>query len=201
MAGVRRVVVAGALVPLGGALLMGANPAPPLAAPPLPVPPSPQDRAAYMAKVLPTPMLYAIRNTVDGKAGPTGEACLSAESVARQADVARTRVAGGDRPAWQGCTHTSKLLGGGGMHMEISCDKAAGAERTYRAVSDIDGQLGMRQHMEAQVDGPKGPRTLVTDVSIEAMGACPADLKPGEMRLADGRKVEAAAALSRGAAK
>jgi hypothetical protein len=174
-------------VAAAGPLAMGADPPP---GPPMPVPPV--SRAERLARVLPTPRLFEITMTVDGRSrGPT-QYCMSAETAARQAEAVRARAPARTTPPGQGCTHRTERGPGGGMHMETVCDKAAGAAATYRGTADqAPGMRDFHHHMESQTGDP--PRTIVSDARIVQLGDCPADLKPGQMRGPDGRVRDMAA--------
>jgi len=165
-----------------GVLTMGADPPRPM--PPLPVPPV--ERGEAMARAFPTPRLFEITMTVNGKReGPT-QYCMSSESAARQIADVRARAAARTTPPGQGCTHHSELRPVGSMHMETVCDKAAGASTTYR--STMDGDAGMRDfrhHLESQTGQPAHKQVI--DTHVVQLGDCPGDLKPGQMRLSDGR--------------
>jgi hypothetical protein len=104
--------------------------------------------------------------------------------------------------ALKGCTSKSERSADGAMHLETACDKAAGAQRTYRMVSDIaPGMAEMRTHSESAADPAQGRAAIVSDRRMTRVGDCPADLKPGEMLMDDGRKVDALAAAAAAAAR
>jgi hypothetical protein len=175
----RKVLALGG-VAAAGLLAMGADPP----GPPMPVPPV--SHSERLARVLPTPRLFEITMTLNGKTrGPT-QYCMSAETAARQAEATRARAPAQTTPPGQGCTHRTERGPTGSMHMEMVCDKAAGAAATFRSTADQEpGMRDFHHHMESQAGEP--PRTIVSDTHIVQLGDCPADLKPGQMRGPDGR--------------
>jgi hypothetical protein len=181
-------------VSAAGVLAMGADP------PPLPVPPSPH-AAERLAETFPTPRLYAVSATLNGRALPGYRMCQGGAEWARAAGAATpprpARTAAETEAALKGCTSKSERAANGAMHLEMACDKAAGAQRTYRMVSDIEpGMRGMHTHSEQAADPAEGRGAIVSDRRMTLLGDCPADLKPGEMLMDDGRKVDALAAAA-----
>jgi hypothetical protein len=170
-------------------VLMGAAPG---TSPPLPV--APESREARMARMLPTPRLFEITTVIDGKTNGPALICESAESMLRrtQAVPARAPAAAADaKSSLAGCRHTFERRPNGAAHIEMICDKAAGAPRDMRSIADLVGEMqDVRHHLEVTYDGPP-PRKMVMDSHTVMKGDCPADLRPGEMRLADGTKVDA----------
>jgi hypothetical protein len=146
--------------------------------------------AARMAKVLPTPRLYEMSRTTDGKADSGAQFCVGADPILKLLDSFRAR-ADDPKPLSKGCTHRVERQPDGAVHMEMTCDKAAGAATTSHLVMDADSQMKeLRQHMEMELDVFQPPRKVVSDTRMAQVGACPADLKPGEMRMPDGQKVD-----------
>jgi hypothetical protein len=218
----RRAVIAAVLV--GGPLLMGAEPAP---APQSEIP------AEQIAKILPKPRLYLITNTSNGKTDGPSQFCMSGDSILQMLDGLGSLAK--DPKLTEGCTRTvdrkpdgavhiesscakgaSGFPGGGctqtidrdagGVRIDMTCDKAAGASMPLHMTMQADSELKeMRQRMEMEV-GAAPPRTLVSETDTVQAGDCPADLKPGEMRSADGTKTDmsklfAGPAATPGAAK
>jgi hypothetical protein len=184
-------------VSAAGVLAMGADP------PPLPVPPSPH-AAERLAQTFPTPRLYAVSATLNGRALPGYRMCQGGAAWAKAIGAAAppTRPRPDPEAALKGCTSKSERAVDGAMHLEMACDKAAGAQRTYRMVSDIaPGMREMRTHSESAADPAEGRAAIVSDRRMTLLGDCPADLKPGEMLMDDGRKVDALAAAAAAAAR
>jgi len=199
---------------------MGLGPGP---SPPMPVPPV--ERGAALAKMFPMPRLFLITNTMDGKATGTAQFCMGADSIARQLDslsaIAKDpkltagcthtvdhKAEGATHVVWScpkgaglmgpGCTQTIDRTAEGGVRIEMTCDKAAGASRAMHMTMEADGQMKeMRQHMELPMDMLQPPRTLVSETHMVQAGDCPADLKPGEARMADGTKIDLTAMFAR----
>jgi len=184
----RRDLGLGVVALLGGVLTLGA------ADPPLPVTPDP---AGALAKLLPTPRLYELTMTRDGKTDPATLMCMGADPIVKmleglRASLAKKPVADAAKELSKGCTHNLTRAADGSAHMEMACDKAAGAATTSRMTMDVDGQFkSMRQRMELEMDlGGGPPRTVAAETRMAQAGDCPADLKPGQMRTADGRTVD-----------
>lgn len=166
-----------------GVLLMGAEPAPPMpvtprSMPPLPVPPV--EREAMPP--------YLARITISGDAKMSGEfeECVDPAARAKSArERAKVRPADAPPPL-TGCSRTNQMQPGGSFHNEMSCDKAKGAQASFRMISD--GTLNdLRMHIERY---DSSGRTQKTDSRLVRLGPCPADLKPGQMRRPDGRILE-----------
>jgi hypothetical protein len=178
-----------------GLLLMGADPAPPtpvtpMAPPPLPV--TPETPAARLARLFPEPRLFEVEISRDGKPADLAQFCVGADSITRQMDSVRAH-AEDLKPLSTGCTSKRETTPDGGFRLEVSCDKAAGAVTTSHTVIQADGAMNeMRQRMELQMDMLQPPRTVVSETHMVRKGACPADLKPGEMRMPDGTKMDVA---------
>jgi hypothetical protein len=205
-----------AVVSTAGALAMGADPPPP--APPLPVPPvehrvgradpplpAPPARnfGEAMAQMFPTPRLFAFSVTVNGRAAPGSKMCLGGAGMAQAMgpDLPRRAPgearAGAPRTGLAGCATKNVRGAGGALHFEMTCDKAAGASASFRMVSDIaPGMREMRRHSESPADPALGRPAMVSDSRMVQLGDCPAGLKPGEVLMDDGTKVDAMARLS-----
>ena len=150
--------------------------------PPMPVSPfNPPSTEPYLERITATGSEpAALRNM---------EICMDPGAMARTAQAARARAQADPSPPkpLPGCTHSFEHRPDGTVHSEIACDRAAGARSSYRTVSD--GTPGdMRMHWESYgFDSNTGePKTTVRDTHLVRLGACPADLKPGQARLADG---------------
>ena len=175
-----RVLMVGALAG-SGVMVMGAEP--PRQAPPLPVPPvERQVRPPYFAR---------ITMSGDSKMSGVFEACLDPAAVVRSARArAEARPANAPSPM-TGCTNAHQMKPNGSIHTEISCDQAKGAKYSFRMVSD--GTLtDLRIHRELY-GGPSATgaaKTAVYDSRLVRLGACPADLKPGQMRRPGGPVID-----------
>jgi hypothetical protein len=187
---------AGALaVVLAGLAAMGADPAPG-AAPAAPATKAEQAAAASAAilKVLPSPRLFQITTTRSYPAhvdetqmclGPDLMQKLVGAAIEHPKETAEFATA-----LSKGCTNSRETKAEGAMRMEMRCDKAAGAFATSRMV--IEGTLkDMHQHMDMELDlGASAPKTVSTDAHFVDAGPCPADMKSGQMRTADGKVVD-----------
>ena len=67
------------------------------------------------------------------------------------------------------------------------CEQAKGARQNLRRISDATPN-DVRSHMETQVPDPAtgAMKTKVVDSHMVILGACPADLKPGQTRMPNG---------------
>jgi hypothetical protein len=173
----RRLVTWGpvALTVAACAILMGAEPIAPKPFPRSPVqPPLDQTVPPYLAR---------ITSSGDTKMAGVFEECIDLEA-ARKSAQARARARPVDAPSpLVGCTNGHEMRPGGSIHSEMSCDRAKGAKRSFRAVSD--GTPGdLRTHVEFyDVDAATGAaKTTTWDTHMVRLGSCPAGLKPGQMR-------------------
>jgi hypothetical protein len=142
-----------------GVMLMGAERAPPRL-PPMPVPP-------VLHQAMPP---YVARITISGDARMTGvfEECV--DPAARLAD-AKARVKArpaGAPPPMTGCTTAREVRPGGSIHHEMSCDRAKGAEGTFRVVSD-----GTPDDLRLHVERYGAAKPVVTDSHLVRLGPCP----------------------------
>jgi hypothetical protein len=183
---------------LAGMVAMGAEP------PPAPATAEARNKAVTdamaetMAKFLPTPRLFEITRVQDGEAGASLQFCMGAGPMMAMVEASLRARAVDRKPQSGGCTHKIEGTAGGGFHLETTCDKAAGAAMTSRSVLEtVGGMQEARLHDEIQADDLKPPRTIVSDTRLVQVGACPADLKPGEMRMADGTKFDTTGIVGR----
>jgi hypothetical protein len=155
---------------------------------------------AGMQKLLPTPRLFKV--TMTGSLRPPGpglEECMGGADLAKRVGeiASRPRPAGAPPPG-AGCTHSRVTRPDGSFHSEIRCDVAAGAARTYRTTTD--GSIkDIRSHTENVITDPQTgvSRTQTRDSRMQDVGPCPANMKSGEVRTADGRIMDPAAELAR----
>ncbi|MBS0332450.1 MAG: hypothetical protein JSS35_06755 [Proteobacteria bacterium] len=138
------------------------------------------------------PYLERMTTTGDGPEIGVVEMCVDPAATLRVVEEIKA-----NRPALTplaGCTHSTEKRPDGSRHSEIVCDRAKGAARSYRMVSD--GVAGdMRMHSETHGFDPNtgAPKTTVRDTHMQRLGACPADLKPGDARMANGTIIRRAA--------
>jgi hypothetical protein len=172
---------------IAGLAVMGADP-PPM--PPLPV--KPLSHEALAAKLLPTPRLFKMELTRQGE--PTSEAqiCMGAETMrAALGGVEARHEAAPARSPSTGCVQSLAKTADGWNTSDRVCDKLAGAERTSHITTESRGDMSeVRTHLEMQAEVDGKPRTIVQQTHMTMLGDCPADLKPGQMRLADGKVVD-----------
>jgi hypothetical protein len=180
------------------AVFLGAKPVAPKPFPPLPVPPV--ERQAMPP--------YFARITISGDAPMSGvfEHCVDPAAASKSAQARAKARAPDAPPPLTGCTRSHEMQPGGSIHNEMSCDRAKGAQSSFRMVSDWTPN-DLRMHIELYGFDPatKAPKTTAYDSRLVRLGPCPADLKPGQMRRPGGPildKVEAARLLedARGAA-
>jgi len=165
-----------------------------LGAEPVPAPPSKAEQQAAadvaIAKVLPSARLF--RMTVTGTAPSSvngAEMCLGPEFMRRFAGLVIDNpeaVAGFGK----GCVHTRDKKPDGSIRVEVRCDKATGAFATGQMV--MEGTIkDLHQHQEFVLDlGAGGPKTYSTDSHMVDVGPCPADMKSGQARMADGKIID-----------
>lgn len=169
------------------AMVMGAEPAMPEPFPPLPVPPIPR-------QAIPP---YLARITISGDTKMTGvfENCVDLEAMAKSAEARANARAADAGPPMTGCTSAHEMRPGGSIHHEMSCDRAKGANTSFRIVSD-GTQNDLRVHTEMYgFDAATGaPKSTVFESHMVRLGACPADLKPGQMRKLGGPIIDPGAA-------
>jgi hypothetical protein len=157
------------------------------ALPPLPVPPAPSGEP------------YLLRVTTTG-ASPVGEmeSCVDPKAMrAAAAERAKARPADAPPPL-TGCTRSHEKRADGAMHIEMRCDRAAGARMSYFMTTD--GTSGdLRSHVETYGFDPitGAPKTTVRDSHAVRLGPCPPDLKPGQIRTASGRVIDGSGELAR----
>ena len=132
---------------------------------------------AEIGKLIPTPRLYRVTMN-DHRQGTPGvmEMCMGAEALQQRiAEVAEHPPA--PRAPEPGCTSTRHKNPDGSFHAERRCDTAKGAARN--SLSTTDGTIAdMRQHTETN--------GRVRDAHMVYLGACPADMKQGQVRGPDG---------------
>jgi Protein of unknown function (DUF3617) len=193
-------------VGLAGLGLMGAEPAPaPAARPAPPLPVTPLSRDAVMARMLPAPRLLKMEMTTGSP--PTTRTtltCMSAQSA--RENMLRVEALRAAKPAQapassQGCTRTHTMTADGWVKVDMVCDKAKGAARTSHMTIESRGGAGgemgeSRARMETQTEVGGVVRTQVMQTHTTPLGPCPADLKPGQMRGADGKVVDVGAAAA-----
>jgi hypothetical protein len=153
---------------------------------------------AAMAKALPTPRLYRMTRTGGLTVSANMlEMCLGAAFI----DRLIAGVGPGTQPSpdaaapAKGCTHSYVARRGGGFHLDVACDRTAGAARTTHMV--LDGTVrDMRQAMEMVLEDPQSgdARIVSLDLRMTDQGACPAGMAPGQVRAADGKITDAPAA-------
>jgi hypothetical protein len=185
--GMIRVLTAGAVAGAAAGLgvgLMGAEPAAPRALPPLPVPP-------VERQALP-PFLERMTITGDPKMSEVFEACIDMAARAKSARArAEARKADAPSPV-TGCTNANNMKPDGSIHTEMSCDQAKGAKTTFRVVSDgTPGDLRVHSEMHGVDPATGAAKTMISDSHLVRLGACPADLKPGQMRRPGGPVIDA----------
>lgn len=166
-----------------GALLTGAEPVPPRPFPPLPVPP-------VERRSMPP---YFARITITGDPRMKGdfEDCVDPAAMFRSAE-ARAKARPADAPPpMTGCATAHETRPDGSVHTEMSCDQAKGAKATFHRTSDGTPN-DLRSHADFYAAGSDvADRKMMTiDSHIVMLGACPADLKPGEMRRVGGPVIE-----------
>jgi hypothetical protein len=164
-----------------GTLLIGAEPVTPRPFPPLPVPPIPHQAVPpYLARI-----------TISGDAKMTGvfESCVDPAAIIRTAQArAKARAADAPSPV-AGCSHTSEVRADGSVHTEMSCDRAKGANASFRMISDGTPN-DLRMHLERYEPATGAPKTTISDSHIVRLGPCPADLEPGQMRRPGGSIID-----------
>ncbi len=172
---------------LGGLAMMGADP-------PLPVSPSSD---AAMARFLPTPRLFKMEVTRQAPlSSDTVLMCMGAETMRSTLGAFKDRRAAAAAPT-TGCTSSRTRTSDGGMKTERVCDKAAGAARTSRTVTVMSPDLReTRVHTEIEMDPARKTPTVVQDRRMTLLGDCPADLKPGQARQANGEVVDVGGVLA-----
>ena len=87
----------------------------------------------------------------------------------------------------KGCTTKVEHGPGGFVSFKEDCQQSAGAP--FTSSSTFAGTPDdMRQHTELALKGlgPNGGDTVVSDTHMTFLGACPANMKPGQMMKADG---------------
>jgi hypothetical protein len=110
-----------------------------------------------------------------GARGPT-ELCTDGTTPARVGGMRR----GGE------CAPNVTRNADGSMAFTSDCDTPFGAHITTRGTFTGDGQTSYRVHLETLMSGASreemnGART--TDITGRYMGACPAGMNPGDMRI------------------
>jgi hypothetical protein len=177
-----------------GVAVMGADPAPVTA------PKETQLAAANAAvdKAFPTPRLYKVTitgsmpNPLDGVS-----MCLGADLLRKIVGVS-VKYPEAAAALTKGCTEARETHEDGSLRVEIKCDKAAGAMMTSRTV--VEGTVkDMRRHTEIEMDlGAAGaPKTMSTDWHMVDAGECPANMKPGQLRNANGEISDPLAELAK----
>jgi len=144
--------------------------------------------AAACAPKSPSSEPYLQRMTVTGEHPFTIESCVDPATMQRFLAAAKARVPDGKPKALLvGCTHSFQRRTDGSTHAEMTCDRAAGAARSYHRISDGTLQ-DMRTHTETYGFDPDSgaPKTTVRDSRTVRLGRCPPDLKPGQARGPDG---------------
>jgi hypothetical protein len=190
-------IASGLLVAMAGLIAMGAAPAPG------PVPEADQLAAvrAAIAKALPAPRMFRVTRT-GGMAVSVNalEMCLGAGFLSGL--IAGSVGGGADASSpGKGCTHSYTTRRGGGFHLDLACDRAAGAARTTHTVLDGTAK-DMRQAMELVLEDPQSgdARIVSVDLHMTDIGACPAGMAPGQVRGPDGKIADGPAAVA-GAAR
>ena len=185
-------IAGGVAAVVTGVMVLGAEPVP-----------APQSKAeqlaaadAAIAKVLPTARLF--RMTVTGTVpSPVNgaEMCLGPESMRKFAGLVA------DNPEavaalGKGCAQTREKKADGSMRVEVRCDKASGAVFTGHMV--LEGTMkDIHQHQDMVLDlGAGEPKTYSTDTHMTEVGPCPATMKSGQIRTADGQIIDPLAALA-----
>jgi hypothetical protein len=146
---------------------------------------------AAMAKALPTPRLYRMTRTGGLTVSANVlEMCLGAAFLDRLIDGAASSPteAGAVR---KGCTSRYATRRDGGFHLDLACDKAAGAARTTHL--ELDGTIkDLRQASEMVLEDPQSgeARIVSIDLRMTDIGACPAGMAPGQVRGPDGKVMD-----------
>lgn len=160
------------------------------------------DQPARKAAVLPTPRAGLWRESVsrDGHgAGVLSEvqACLDADARSRLSAL-------GDRADKGLCqNHAISRDADGGYHFTTTCDMGPGGRLTSRGL--LTGDLANRYRVQTQNDISGASIASmnghhVVDLEADYLGPCPADMKVGDVMIANGmktnlRKLGEAAAL------
>jgi len=168
-----------ALTVAASAMLLGAEPVAPRPFPPLPVPPVPH-------QAMP-PFLARITVSGDTKMKGLFENCVAPQTAAKSAQTRGiSRPTGAPAPL-TGCINGHEIRPDGSIHHEMSCDRAKGAERSFRLVSD-GTPSDLRIHVERyDLDPVTGAsKTTTYDSHMVRLGPCPSDLEPGQVRLPGG---------------
>lgn len=190
----------------GGLMLMGAEPAPapaPVTAAPAAATPEARKAAVETAltKAFPTPRLYRVENTGTYKSAADGsELCMGVSPVFKLiGDLASHPDA--VAALTKGCTQSTSRAGES-VHLEQTCDAAAGSFFTGRMTLDgkvVDGVLReMRQRMDISLPGGTAgaPTPVWTETHMTLAGECPAGMKAGQVRDSQGRISDPLAALT-----
>jgi hypothetical protein len=80
----------------------------------------------------------------------------------------------------------------------MRCDRAAGARMSYSMTTDGTPD-NLRSHVETYGFDPitGAPKTTVRDSHVVRLGPCPPDLKPGQIRTANGKVIDTSGELAR----
>ena len=146
--------------------------------------------AAYAAilKAFPTPRLYKVTMTGSMSSSlANSEMCLGAPLVQKLMG-ALIEHPEAVAAISKGCTQTRDKTADGVMHVDLRCEKAAGANMDSHML--MDGTIKeMRMRMEIVTpDLVSGqPTTVWTAIRYEDVGDCPANMKPGQLRTPDGK--------------
>jgi hypothetical protein len=91
------------------------------------------------------------------------------------------------------CTHTAFTRGlDGSMSFSSSCDMGASGHTVTKGVATGDFATGYQMQAETTTTGAAAPQMNgVHKMTVEAAwkGPCPADMKPGDMELPGGMKI------------
>lgn len=144
-----------------------------------------------------TPRYYAIEasgaaaRSVDGS-----KMCFTKDAWLKQMGLSEPALKDLGSALAPGCTHTANRTPTGTFYVEEECSKAAGAPVTSRMT--ISGSLDqIDQHLEVTLEGlgSNGDQKVVSDTRMRYLGACPADVKPGQVVTNDGKIHDPAAEL------
>jgi hypothetical protein len=126
------------------------------------------------------------------------ESCVDPKAALASAKE-RAKARPADAPApLTGCTRSHDKRTDGTVHMEMRCDRAAGGRMSYFMTTDGTTD-NFRSHTETYGFDPitGAPKTMVRDSHVVRLGPCPADLKPGQIRRANGTVIDTSGELAR----
>jgi len=120
--------------------------------------------------------------SMDNAAMPGGSMTLQQCVDERSDEEAQRRALGGD-PSSR-CTTRNVRTGPGGYEADYACDGAGGkVTGRVKATGDMKTGYTLVNTMRRE-RADKGPADITLTIRARHLGACPADLKPGETRIA-----------------